>query len=140
YAKDDGSGVGYKHTYAKRADVGTVCVNFYDVHGKNQVVNGAKEITVNGNGDNSIQTNAFNANEGANCVSFPNSTIAKAQKDTNPKSTCTSFTHVDCTSFVGDVVSYALTYENKGAGTAKNVVVTDTLPDPTLATYNGDCS
>ena len=53
-------------------------MNFYDVHGggkfdsgKFQLVNGAKEITVNGNGDNSIQTNAFNVNQGANCVNFP---------------------------------------------------------------------
>src|SRR5436309_10389011 len=36
-----------------------------------QVPNGTKEITVNGNGDNSIQTNAFNTNQGANCVNFP---------------------------------------------------------------------
>src|SRR5439155_1176066 len=36
-----------------------------------QVPNGTKEIDVNGNGDNSIQTNAFNTNQGANCVNFP---------------------------------------------------------------------
>jgi hypothetical protein len=68
--------VPYSHTYAKRSDVSQVCVNFYDVHGggtgtKLQLVNGAKEITVNGNGDNSIQTNAFNPAVGANCISFP---------------------------------------------------------------------
>jgi hypothetical protein len=71
-------GLGYSHHFARRADVKTVCANFYDVHGggkfnsgKFQLVNGAKEITVNGNADNSIQTNAFNANQGGNCVIFP---------------------------------------------------------------------
>src|SRR5213595_1740882 len=69
---------GYAHTYAQRRDISQVCVNFYDVHGGGkanatsfQVPNGTKEITVNGNGDNSIQTNAFNTNQGANCVNFP---------------------------------------------------------------------
>jgi hypothetical protein len=76
YEKNGGQG--YSHHYASLSDVTTVCVNFYDVHGggkfdsgKFQLVNGAKEITVNGNGDNSIQTNAFNVNQGANCVNFP---------------------------------------------------------------------
>lgn len=71
-------GLGYSHHYASRSDVTTVCANFYDVHGggkfnsgKMQLVNGAKEITVNGNGDNSIQTNSFNTAQGANCVTFP---------------------------------------------------------------------
>jgi hypothetical protein len=70
--------LGYSHHYARRADVTSVCANFYDVHGggkfnsgKFQLVNGAKEITVNGNGDNSIQTNSFNTNQGGNCVFFP---------------------------------------------------------------------
>jgi hypothetical protein len=65
----------YSHTYARRGDISQICVNYYDVHGggtgtKLQLVNGAKEITVNGNGDNSIQTNAFNPAVGANCISF----------------------------------------------------------------------
>ena len=71
-------GRGYSHHFASRSDVTSVCANFYDVHGggkfnsgKFQLVNGAKEITVNQNSDNSIQTNAFNANQGANCVYFP---------------------------------------------------------------------
>jgi hypothetical protein len=73
---EQNAGLGYAHTYVKRSDVTTVCANFYDVHGggtgtKFQLVNGAKEITVDGNGDNSIQTNAFNATQGANCISFP---------------------------------------------------------------------
>jgi hypothetical protein len=70
---NDGIGQGYKHTYLKSALPDKVCVNFYDVHGSKagfQAPNGAKEITVNGNGDNSIQTNAFNVNDGANCISF----------------------------------------------------------------------
>jgi hypothetical protein len=67
----------YSHTYLKGQLPSRVCVNFYDVHGGGkfgtnsfQVPNGTKEIDVNGNGDNSIQTNAFNVNDGANCVSF----------------------------------------------------------------------
>jgi hypothetical protein len=76
-ALNDGQSQGYSHTYAKRSDITTVCVNFYDVHGggtgsKLQLVNGAKEITVDQNGDNSIQTNAFNTAQGENCISFPN--------------------------------------------------------------------
>jgi hypothetical protein len=67
----DASTTGYSHTYMKRSDVTTVCVDFYDVHGKNQVVGGTKEIDVLGNGDNSIQTNKFDPTQGANCVSFP---------------------------------------------------------------------
>jgi hypothetical protein len=70
----NGGGQGFKHHYASRADVTSVCANFYDVHGSNaglQAPNGAKEITVNGNGDNSIQTNAFNVTSGANCIYFP---------------------------------------------------------------------
>ena len=65
----------YSHTYASRSDVSKVCVNYYDVHGggtgsKLQLVNGANEITVDSNGDNSIGTNAFNPSNGANCLSF----------------------------------------------------------------------
>src|SRR5437870_5041673 len=78
YEKVTGGMRGYAHTYAQRRDISQVCVNFYDVHGGGkanatsfQVPNGTKEITVNGNGDNSIQTNAFNTNQGANCVNFP---------------------------------------------------------------------
>jgi hypothetical protein len=73
----NGGGQGYKHVYQSRADVQSVCVNFYDVHGSNagfQAPKEAKEIDVNGNGDNSIQTNAFNVNQGANCIYFPNVT------------------------------------------------------------------
>ncbi len=60
----------FSHTYTKLMANGQsglpsrVCVNFYDVHGGGTVasgnfqdVNGAKEITVDANGDNSIQTN-----------------------------------------------------------------------------------
>jgi hypothetical protein len=68
-------GKGYAHTYLATALPSKVCVNFYDVHGGGKVgdkdfqkPNGAKEITVDDNGDNSIQTNAFNVNEGANCA------------------------------------------------------------------------
>jgi hypothetical protein len=72
-------GLGYSHTYLKTLPNGQsglpsrVCVNFYDVHGggtgtKFQLVSGTKEIDVDGNGDNSIDTNAFNVNEGLNCI------------------------------------------------------------------------
>jgi hypothetical protein len=71
-------GLGYSHHFAQRSDVTTICANFYDVHGggkfnsgKMQLVNGAKEITVDANGDNSIDTNAFNPAQGANCITFP---------------------------------------------------------------------
>jgi hypothetical protein len=65
------STTGYSHIYVNRSDVTTVCVDFYDVHGKNQIVGGSKEIDVLGNGDNSIETNAFNPLQGANCIDFP---------------------------------------------------------------------
>jgi hypothetical protein len=57
-----------------------VCVNFYDEHGAN---NGAptSSIQVDGNGDNSIQTNAFNVNQGANCVSVSAPTIVTTATD-----------------------------------------------------------
>jgi hypothetical protein len=73
------NGLGYSHHYANRSDVSSVCANFYDVHGggkfnsgKFQQPGSANEITVNSNGDNSIQTNAFNTGQGGNCVTFPN--------------------------------------------------------------------
>jgi hypothetical protein len=71
YEKNGGRG--YAHTYLKCQLPSKVCVNFYDVHGSNagfNPPNGTKEITVNGNGDNSIQTNSFNVNDGANCIAF----------------------------------------------------------------------
>jgi hypothetical protein len=71
-------GLGYAHHYAARSDVASVCANFYDVHGGGkadtntfQLVKEAKEITVNENTDNSIQTDSFNADQGANCVTSP---------------------------------------------------------------------
>jgi hypothetical protein len=74
-------GLGYSHHFAKRSDLTTVCANFYDVHGggkfnsgKFQSVNSANEITVTANGDNSVQTNAFNTAQGANCFSFSQGT------------------------------------------------------------------
>jgi hypothetical protein len=88
YEKNDDVGVGYSHHFAKRADLTTVCANFYDVHGggkfnsgKFQLVNGASDITVNGNGDNSIQTNTFNTALGANCFSF---SLSNSKTTTQP--------------------------------------------------------
>jgi uncharacterized repeat protein (TIGR01451 family) len=70
-------GKGYSHTYAKLSDLSQVCVNFYDVHGGGnvgqnnfQLPGGTNEITVDKNGDNSIQTNAFDPSLGKNCFSF----------------------------------------------------------------------
>jgi uncharacterized repeat protein (TIGR01451 family) len=76
-------GLGYSHTYLKTALPSRVCVNFYDVHGGGnagagnfQVPNGTKEITVDANGDNSIETNAFDVTNGANCISVATTTTS----------------------------------------------------------------
>jgi hypothetical protein len=68
-------GLGYSHHYAASSDVTSVCANLYEVHGGGksntntfQLVKEAKEISVNGNAANSIQTDSFDANPGANCV------------------------------------------------------------------------
>src|SRR6266511_1051178 len=76
-------GLGYSHTYLKTLPNGQsglptrVCANFYDVHGGGnagsnnfQEPNNAKEITVDDNGDNSIQTNSFDDTNGANCIAL----------------------------------------------------------------------
>ena len=92
-------GLGYSHVYRSLADVESVCVNFYDVHGggkfnsgKFQLVNGTKEITVDANGDNSIETNSFNVAEGANCFTFetePTATTTEQKVVTNDTATVT---------------------------------------------------
>jgi hypothetical protein len=64
-------GLGYTHTFASREDLTQVCVIFYDVHGSNQIPEAAGKIDVLGNDDNSIETNAFNATQGRNCIFFP---------------------------------------------------------------------
>jgi len=76
------AGLGYSHTYLANQLPSKVCVNFYDVHGggdendaKFQKPNNVGEITVDGNGDNSIETNAFNVNNGANCISLITPTL-----------------------------------------------------------------
>ena len=69
--------LGYSHVYRSRDFLpSSVCVNFYDVHGggketdKNfQVPGSSNNIDVLANGDNSIETNAFNVN-GGSCVHF----------------------------------------------------------------------
>jgi hypothetical protein len=89
-------GFGYSHTYLKELPNNggsglpdKVCVNFYDVHGggdvgdvKFQQPNNAGEITVDSNGDNSIDTNAFNVNDGANCVTVTGSELVTVATDT----------------------------------------------------------
>src|SRR4029079_9860290 len=87
YEKANGAGKprGYSHTYLKSALPDKVCVNFYDVHGGGnpgtsnfQVPNATKEITADGDSggdkDNSIQTNAYDTTNGANCISLNNTT------------------------------------------------------------------
>jgi uncharacterized repeat protein (TIGR01451 family) len=81
YEKNGGQG--YAHTYLKTALPDKVCVNFYDVHGGGnagaanfQVPNGTKEITVDDNGDNSIETNSFDVTNGANCISVATTTTS----------------------------------------------------------------
>jgi uncharacterized repeat protein (TIGR01451 family) len=93
-----GTFIGYKHTYEKIQSSGPnagqsglptkVCVNFYDVHGNNagfQSPNNSNEIDVDGdnggNHDNSIQTNAFNVNDGANCISVVTPTLTTSATD-----------------------------------------------------------
>jgi hypothetical protein len=120
-SRDDG-GQGYSHVYQSRADLSTVCVNFYDVHGDSagfEGPNGTKEITVNGNGDNSIQTNAFNVNQGANCIDFP--TI----KSTTPVSPVT----------VGENISDSATVQ--GASATHQTNLTFHLYGPSDPNCNG---
>ncbi len=68
-------GLGYAHTYLKSALPSKVCVNFYDVHGKSQVPDNDDNITVDKNGDNSIETNSFDVSDGANCVALVAPTV-----------------------------------------------------------------
>jgi uncharacterized repeat protein (TIGR01451 family) len=84
------AGMGYSHTYYADQLPDKVCVNFYDVHGggttapKFQAVNNAGEITVDGNGDNSIDTNAFNVNDtsqGGNCIGIAAPTMVTTATD-----------------------------------------------------------
>jgi uncharacterized repeat protein (TIGR01451 family) len=77
------AGLGYSHTSLASALPNKLCVNFYDVHGggtendaKFQQPNAVKEITVDGNGDNSIETNAFDITNGANCISLVTPPVA----------------------------------------------------------------
>jgi len=116
--------VGYVHTYAKRSDVTSVCVNFYDVHGgdkvggaKFQLPNGSKEIDVLGNGDNSIQTNSFLVNGGSCFSTFeePNFTIHKEQRIAGEPSYTTSELKTE----VGKKVEYKITVTNTGNTTMK---------------------
>ena len=70
--------LGYSHVYRSRDFVPkSVCVNFYDVHGggedqqrqTSRCPTSSDNIDVLANGDNSIETNAFNVN-GGSCVHF----------------------------------------------------------------------
>ena len=64
-----------------------MCVNFYDVHTQTQgsYIAKAGDITVDGNGDNSIDTNAFNVNDtsqGGNCIAIATAGIVTTATDT----------------------------------------------------------
>ena len=89
---------GYTHTYNKQIPdpdhpgqmisglPDRICVNFYDVHTQTQgsYIPKSGDITVDGNGDNSIDTNAFNPNttaEGGNCIVFASSGITTQATD-----------------------------------------------------------
>ena len=126
YTASDGTvHQGYAHTFASRKDVTTVCANFYDVHGAYagfQAPNGVKEITVNGNGDNSIQTNAFNVANGANCISFPESHALPIKKAEQPKGTLTPSVSA------GDPIGFSIYVTNGVATDATGVVLNDDLP------------
>jgi hypothetical protein len=80
----------FSHTYTKVMDNGQsglpsrVCVNFYDVHDSGgQVPSGASNITVDGNSDNSIQTNDFDVTDGANCITVAFPTVTTDIHDAN---------------------------------------------------------
>ena len=126
YTASDGTvHQGYAHTYASRKDITTVCANFYDVHGANagfQSPNGIKEITVNGNGDNSIQTNAFNVTNGANCISFPQSHALPIKRAEQPKGTLTPSVSA------GDPIGFSIYVPNDVATAATGVQLDDDLP------------
>jgi hypothetical protein len=116
--------VGYAHTYAKRNDVTSVCVNFYDVHGgdkvggaKFQLPNGSKEIDVLGNGDNSIQTNSFIVN-GGSCFTTRRTELHDPQGTADRKQT--TYTTSEAKTEVGKKVEYKITVMNTGNTTIKN--------------------
>jgi uncharacterized repeat protein (TIGR01451 family) len=115
YEKNNGTGkpLGYSHTYLSTALPSRICVNFYDVHGGGnagandfQVPNNAKEITVDQSGDNSIETNAFDVTNGANCISLAvdaNIQITPATAVNPPNTTHTLTGHVNVNSGGGFV-------------------------------------
>jgi len=113
--------LGYAHTYLFTALPSKICVNFYDVHGKNAGIdppNGTKEITVDANGDNSIETNSFDVTDGANCVTVP--TVPHATVST----TIHNASHQGVTvTETGQTVHDFVTVTGNGATPSGNVVV-----------------
>lgn len=111
-------------TYPSTSDVpAQLCVIFYDMHGNppsnNQAgsAGGSSDLAPNTDGDNSIQTNAFDPRAGSGfCFSSnfnPNISLLKSGPATgNPNGTGT----------------YKLVVTNAGNAPATNSVVTDTLP------------
>jgi uncharacterized repeat protein (TIGR01451 family) len=106
-------------TYPSAADVpAQLCVIFYDMHGSQGTsAGGTSDLSPNTDGDNSIQTNAFDPTAGKGyCFSSnfsPNLSVVKSGPATgNP----------------GGSGTYKLVVTNSGNYIASNVVVTDTLP------------
>jgi uncharacterized repeat protein (TIGR01451 family) len=125
----------YSHTYLKSALPSRICVNFYDVHGDDagQPVGGAPnkddEIQVDASKDNSIQTNAFDVSDGANCVSI----LASDTATTIHGASEAAVTTVAAGSTVHD--SATVTGVGPGAGT------TAPTGDVTFDWFtNGDCA
>jgi uncharacterized repeat protein (TIGR01451 family) len=130
----------YSHTYEKIQSVGPnagqsglpsrVCVNFYDVHGNDagQPVGGepnaAKEIQVDGNGDNSIQTNSFDVSEGRNCITLISPTLTTAATDAR----------------VGNSVSDTATLSGLPANAGGTITFEAYGPRNAANTPNPDCS
>jgi uncharacterized repeat protein (TIGR01451 family) len=76
-------------------------------------VNDAKEITVDDNGDNSIETNSFNVNDGANCIEFhfPQIRVTKTPHSQSVTS--------------GGTATWTITVTNTGDVTLTDVHTTD---------------
>ena len=92
---------------------------------KFQSVNSANEITVDKNGDNSIQTNKFNVANGANCITVtPPKLVAKKVVDKQ-------------TAQPGDTLNYTITVQNTIGSPVTGVNITDDISPvvPTFGTF-----
>lgn len=127
-------GKGWSHTYLKKLSDDTsglpeqICVNFYDVHGGGtgaafQKVKNSSEVTVDLAGDNSIDTNAFNVTDGANCIKlFVESPGIHLEKSASP-----------ATVTVGGSVTYSYDVTNTGNVELSNIGVVDNIGTTTCS-------